>query len=583
MKKLILFVLLCCVSVLVSAQGMTNSSARITISSGTYVSITGAAGNYTNTGTGSIDLVGTGILDLQGNWINNGAGVFTVPPLTDGTVRFTGGNAQSIGGSAATTFENVNINKTVGTTLTLSSANTNVEGNFLISSGILNASSQPISVARNWTANSGTFNSGTGTVTFDGTIAQTIIAGGNSFYNVTFNNNLVGTADINLTDPMTIAHTGTFTDGILYYSGSGALTFANGADCPSGGSASSFVNTSGTNYVSKTGNNGFIFPVGEVSGLGAPIWAPVEIASPSANSTITANYNFFTSPFNWNPGDMCDFTVLDHTSGVEHWILSTTASTPDVTLYWKDANRSGMTLLSDIVNAHYGSCWEKMGDITTGTIGPGGSGTVLGTGFTSYGPITFGTKKNTNPLPIDLLIFEAKCENNKVQINWVTATETNNEFFTLERSTNANDWVFVADIPGAGNSNSILNYQYSDENLINGDSYYRLRQTDFNGNKEEFLPIAVSCSEQEQDEYVLLYPNPAYNQINILINSSVSGNAQLVVTDIMGQKVIMQQVDLNVGINILTIDVKQLSDANYNISIISPDKTFPIQRLIINK
>jgi hypothetical protein len=63
------------------------------------------------------------------------------------------------------------------------------------------------------------------------------------------------------------------------------------------------------------------------------------------------------------------------------------------------------------------------------------------------GPKFFGSS-----LPVELLSFDVKC-NGKAHIRWSTATETNNDHFTLERSADAENWDFVANIPGAGNSN----------------------------------------------------------------------------------------------------------------------------------
>jgi hypothetical protein len=581
MKTLTLLLITCCFAISASAQGLINNNARITVLGGTYVTVNGAAGNYTNTGNGLIDLTGT--IDLQGNWINNGAtAVCTGANLTDGTIKFTGGNPQSIGGSAASTFENLTINKTVATTTTLNVANTSVEGNVLISTGILNANNQPMSAARNWT-NLETFTSGTGTVTFDGNVAQTISPGGSSFYNIITTNNTAGSTDLNVAQPMVITGNSTFTDGVMYYSGTGSLTYNNGATSNQG-STTSFVN----GVISKIGNNAFTFPTGDVTTQS--VWAPIAISAPAAASTITAEYYFTSSPNNWNLSDMCNPAVLDHTSGVEYWQINRTAGAgaySDVTLYWKDAARSGITTLPDLVVAHYEPCagplkWASMGGVAVND--GGGTGHITNTiPFTSYSPVTFGTKVNSNPLPVELLTFDAKCNNDIVDVSWTTATETNNAYFTLERSSDATEWTFVANIAGAGNSNSILSYQYSDEDPLNGDSYYRLKQTDFNGNESDYLPVAVSCSEQVMDEYVILYPNPANNEANILINSAVSGNTHIIVTDMIGQKVIDQQVNLNVGINIFTLNVNQLSDANYFINITTPDKVFPVQKMVINK
>ena len=87
----------------------------------------------------------------------------------------------------------------------------------------------------------------------------------------------------------------------------------------------------------------------------------------------------------------------------------------------------------------------------------------------------------TSPLPIELLSFNAVLENRIVKLTWKTASETNNDFFTLEKSKDGISWESFKTVDGAGSSSSILNYEDYDQNPYSGVSYYRLKQTDFNG------------------------------------------------------------------------------------------------------
>lgn len=98
---------------------------------------------------------------------------------------------------------------------------------------------------------------------------------------------------------------------------------------------------------------------------------------------------------------------------------------------------------------------------------------------------------NCSPLPIELLSFKGSAKNGYNDITWSTATETNNDYFTLERSNDASTWETVRIINGAGNSVSTRNYEFQDYGFISGVDYYRLSQTDFNGQKETFNIIAV--------------------------------------------------------------------------------------------
>jgi len=85
------------------------------------------------------------------------------------------------------------------------------------------------------------------------------------------------------------------------------------------------------------------------------------------------------------------------------------------------------------------------------------------------------------PLPVQLLRFNAKPEIDRVKLDWVTATEINNDYFTIERSVDGKIFNIVAEQDGAGNSNTIHKYTGYDFDPLIGVSFYRLKQTDFDG------------------------------------------------------------------------------------------------------
>jgi hypothetical protein len=93
----------------------------------------------------------------------------------------------------------------------------------------------------------------------------------------------------------------------------------------------------------------------------------------------------------------------------------------------------------------------------------------------------------STPLPITLVKFELKpSEHNKsIMIDWQTSAEINNDYFSVEQSTDAKAWLKMKDVPGAGNSTQTKEYQISTRE--NETTYFRLKQTDFDG----FLPILI--------------------------------------------------------------------------------------------
>jgi len=95
-------------------------------------------------------------------------------------------------------------------------------------------------------------------------------------------------------------------------------------------------------------------------------------------------------------------------------------------------------------------------------------------------------------LPIELLNFEGYNKDNVNRLSWSTSSEINNDFFTIERSVDGENWLKIEEIDGAGNSNIERFYEYNDNSYSNQINYYRLTQTDFNGKSESFNIIAIN-------------------------------------------------------------------------------------------
>lgn len=125
------------------------------------------------------------------------------------------------------------------------------------------------------------------------------------------------------------------------------------------------------------------------------------------------------------------------------------------------------------------------------------------TGGAINGPVTIAN----GVLPIELISFEANVEETAVVLHWSTASEINNDYFTILRSEDGIDYIEIDTLAGAGNSSKILHYSYTDKNPLAGRSYYRIQQTDFNGDFELFDPISIDIDFTE--EHSLSFTNPA--------------------------------------------------------------------------
>jgi len=144
----------------------------------------------------------------------------------------------------------------------------------------------------------------------------------------------------------------------------------------------------------------------------------------------------------------------------------------------------------------------------------------------------------TSALPVELLYFEAQANANIVRLEWQTASEVNNDYFTIEKSKEGTNWREVIQVNGAGTSSKPINYHAIDDNPIIGQSYYRLKQTDLDG-RIEYSSTEVVNINQEENEDLLLYPNPStQNQEFIISSSNINlDKAKVMVYNSLGQKV----------------------------------------------
>lgn len=108
-------------------------------------------------------------------------------------------------------------------------------------------------------------------------------------------------------------------------------------------------------------------------------------------------------------------------------------------------------------------------------------------------------------LPIDLLYWDAVKKEKSVYLKWTTGAEINNDYFEIERSSDAKNWRVILKIPGHGDSKEIHNYNANDNYPLPGENYYRLKQTDFDGTNKYSRVKIIKNYENE----LILYPNPA--------------------------------------------------------------------------
>jgi Secretion system C-terminal sorting domain len=582
-------------NVVVAKSGNTLTVTAPTVTITMNNDFTNTSGNFAAPPTTNVDrnvLISSGTVTaganifVKGDWTRNG-GTFT-PGLN--RVTFNGSVAQQINGTVSThTFYNLDVAKTGGTLLnTGGSATTintqdftetsdnytapatmNINGNYLLTLGTYTANSNT-NVKGNWTYNGGTFTPNLGRVTFNSSANQQTIGGTLStrFDNLTFNNTFVtalpqlifgNNENVNLNLNMTAAKVNLA--GFKLILGTGPLTATVGTlNCtPSitnflyGGD---FTRWYRTNTVAN-GNVAGLFPMGEIN---TPYYASLYISAPSSaptsGGTINCNY---TDPATTTAVSFLDAGTPLQVRNNEIWNVTTANGLAGGT-YNMRADRTFVSgavgAITDLRLTLFGSVVGTAG-VNAGTVTiPQVNRTALTMANLTNSFYISSINLLASPLPIELLKFTATKCNNDVCLDWTTATETNNDYFTVEKSTDGIYFEEVSVVDGAGNSTTVLNYSSLDDEPYQGVSYYRLKQTDFNGSISYSNVEEINFNGNTADFSLNVYPNPNDGSaFNLMVNANKGEEVLVVVYDATGKETYSKVIITNdSGENIYAID-----------------------------
>ncbi len=179
-----------------------------------------------------------------------------------------------------------------------------------------------------------------------------------------------------------------------------------------------------------------------------------------------------------------------------------------------------------------------------------GSGTISGAAT----GLSFGFNDPGSALPVSLTDFTAYVSRDMVISDWSTASEINNDYFTLERSQSPGNWEAVTRVKGSGNSTESIFYHALDIHPLSGLSYYRLRQTDFDGHST----LSEIRKVNFQAEKILIYPNPVDRQLNLEIKDIE--NHKVFLLDPTGRKI---ECPLKISANGGSLDLTEISAGMY--------------------
>lgn len=200
--------------------------------------------------------------------------------------------------------------------------------------------------------------------------------------------------------------------------------------------------------------------------------------------------------------------------------------------------------------------WSDQGFTSRNSI----NNVVAKSGINSFSRWTL--TNSSAPLPVLFILFNAKCEANKVTLTWKTAQEQNSSHFDIERSTDGSRWTVIGSISATGNSNSEKSYSFTDNNPAQN-SFYRIAEHDRNGRIQYTSVIRASCNMTDR---LTIWPNPTQDAVFINIASSSRSQIVINVLDSKGSLVKMQKAEILSGNNQVKVDIGSLANGIYSLS-----------------
>ena len=479
------------------------------------------------------------ILNLTGSFVNNG---LLVMPATS-TIQFQNSSAQTVDGNftGVNKLGNLNVIKSGGSLTFLQDADIN--GNLTINSTStsVNMNGKRIKLSGNFSNTSSSLivpiNS---TLEFNGSVNQTYHQGSATLdlQNIIINKS-AGT--LTLQTNMNVASAGslTLTNGVV-------ITGANQVNIKNT-NTNSIIGANSTSYIqgnltrSLDGSTGaYQFPLGNttkgyeavtINYIGATnvtsingrfdVWPGTTPMGPASNDCGGANYGLLQLV---NSGYWTFNSTPSNGTGNFNMTIASNGQT-------NTSINAGTTILKSTDN---GTTWTLDGNCVIGSNGTLAARTMM----TGFGVMAIG--QTSSPLPIELLSFNGTAHEKYNLLEWMTATEKNNNYFALEQSRDGITFESIGTVKGAGNSNVPLNYTFKHDNPLNGITYYRLTQTDFDGTSTKSSIIAIN--RKGGACIVNAYPNPSSGNCEINIETAYKGSYTVYVNDITGKELYRQNI-----------------------------------------
>lgn len=433
--------------------------------------------------------------------------------------------------------------------------------------------------------NHGTASLGAGTVKFVAAVAQQIDGSTNSqFGKLVLNNSYTLAPALELNQAISVTNELQLNNGKLNLNGFELLIGQSGTDGNiSGASSASYIIADGSSsmlkrYTTQTGQN-YNFPIGDLNYF-TPLNLTFNSAGLSNNSVMNVKVNAVAHP---GIGAPIPTSYINRYWSVEPQNVSGSLNY-NINYTYNDADVVGIEATIKAYKYNAAGWIAALGtgaqfEMGTANYLPG-INQIAWSGLSTFSDFT--GLGNGTPLPISLLLFNAYPVLEEVEIVWTTATEINNDYFTIEKSQDGFNFTELMRVTGAGNSNQILNYKQRDVNPFNGTSYYRLKQTDFDGNYSYSEIRVVNFNQTAPYAGISVFPNPVDDH-GIYIKNGLLEDNQIEITllDVLGQVVQENKLAVNTTGDTHYIALKEdLSVGVYHLQIKNNQKITVVKLMI---
>lgn len=431
--------------------------------------------------------------------------------------------------------------------------------------------------------NNGTLVDSSLSVSFSGTAAQTISGSATTAFNNLIINNANG---VTLQRAVSISKTLTLTSG-KFTLGSNTLTISKS-------SGTAVTSTSGYILSEQTDNSAkvvwkmntttgaHVFPFGNASGVYIPLTFNLTAGTIGDVTVSTYPTALNNTPY---PSSPIAVTHVKNAFGLDNslnvvdrfWEIDKSGASGTATITFT-ATPADIGVIVGLTAQRWNSGTAGWDAALSGQSSTLTSATVPN--VTSFGPWTM--SGNGIPLPIELLTFSARpVDNTQVDLSWSTATESSNDYFTIEKTKDGIHYSFVATVDGHGSSSSAHTYSAIDPDPYTGISYYRLKQTDFNGGYTYTSPVAVNI-EASSEFSLTLYPNPSNgSDLHLALNAEEDKTLSLVINDALGKTWYSEIIAAGKGSNDYVLNpAQQLTPGVYILTLTDGENKY-VKKLVV--